>query len=268
MLAILAAEAEAVPSNLDRLPPGFTHKKRKSESSIQQGSLKRARGSRGGVLGRPRKSETLAGHSQLEAGESVEVDQAPSQPDTPAKTPTRRSSRKSAASALESSTPWDPAADVLLNGAEKKQPANNNNNNNNNNSATVNDANTASQGDRRTTGTFSGVDQKTKSTIKETVDGVSFTAPKKPPSSQTLKTQKAPNSVNRKKRVSFSPENQAGNVEFFARISTGAGTQEVLLSEEDLTSEVDLVKRYAAWQNAGNADVTFEVFKNIVKFAG
>ncbi|KAF2633314.1 hypothetical protein BU25DRAFT_3693 [Macroventuria anomochaeta] len=259
--AILAAEAEAVPSNLDRLPPGLVHKKRKSESNIQRGGTKRARGSRGGVLGRPRKSETLAERAQLEAGGSVEVNQAPSQTEALAKAPTRRSSRKSVASAMESSTPWDPADDVLLNGSGQKQPAANNTD------IAVDDGDLLPNGDHRTTAIPSSVDQKTKAAISETTRGTVFTIPTNIPASQALKTQKSYASSKQKKRVSFSPEIQADNLEFFARISTTAGTQEVPLSEEDLTSEVDLVKRYAAWQNAGNAHVTFEVFKNIVKFA-
>lgn len=54
---ILAAEAEAVASNLDRLPPGLVRRptKRKSEEvPLDQ----RKRGRHGGVIGRPRKSET------------------------------------------------------------------------------------------------------------------------------------------------------------------------------------------------------------------
>lgn len=56
--SILAAEAEAVPSNLDRLPPGsWRRQKRKSEPVAQRGQNKRHRGARGGVVGRPHRSE-------------------------------------------------------------------------------------------------------------------------------------------------------------------------------------------------------------------
>lgn len=175
------------------------------------------------------------------------------QPETPASAPTRRSSRKSAVSALESSTPWDPADDVLFSGASQKQPARD---------STATPMNGTNKAFNR-----SSLDQKPMSAAKEAVNGTPSTAPAKSSATQ-VKAQKTPNSTKHKKRVSFSPETQAEvqSVKFFARITTGAGTQEVPLLREDLTHEVDLVEHFAAWQTAGNAPVSFEVFKNIVKF--
>lgn len=257
--SILAAFSDAIPSNLDRLPPGVMHKKRKSESSIQRGGLKRARGSRGGVLGRPRKSEPVMTEIQPEVEEVAETSQTPARQEIPAKAATRRSGRRSAAEALETSTPWDPAGDVLLSGATPKHSA-------------------SSQNETRINGVdgkhnhleqddVNGVDSIIKGSVKETVNGKSHTIVASTPASQASKTPGGPTSSKRKKRVSFSPEVESGKVEFFARIFTSAGTQEVPLAREDLTTEVDLVERYAAWQNAGNSDVTFDVFKKIIIFA-
>lgn len=244
--AILAAEAEAVPSSLDRLPPGFTHKKRKSESSIDRGGLKRPRGSRGGVLGRPRKSETLAVDSRPASEERANVGQSPTQLETPignSRKTARRSSRKSAAADLERSTPWDPTSDVLFNGAGP-----------------------ATNGNHQTIETPIGTHQKTKYTKKGAANDTPASTTTNTFTNQPSKVDAAFASAKQEKRVSFSPANQADDVQFFARITTRSGTKDVPLLEEDLTTEVNLVKRYAAWQKAGNTDASFEVFKNIAHF--
>lgn len=255
MSAILAAEAEAVPSNLDRRPPGFTHKKRKSDSNIERGDLKRARGSRGGVLGRPRKSEAYAQEPLADPEESPKIEQTSVESkdtmDTLISTSTRRSSRKSAASALESSTPWDPTADVLLSGARHKQNIMNGTSDASNCIATTSNEN-------KTSSYAAG--------LGENTNGVSSTTPLSKSPLQTPKAQTATPSTKQKKRVSFSSGNKACDVQFFARITTISGTKDILLLEEDLKFEVDLVKRYAAWQKAGNTDASFEVFKNIAHF--
>jgi hypothetical protein len=253
-----------VTSSLDRLPTGYyAHKKRKSESSISRGGSKRPRGSRGGVLGRPRKSETLADRAKLEPeeGENMEVEeptpQPSPQPGTPASAPARRSSRKSAASALESSTPWDPTGDVLFSGISQKQPAHRNT------EALTNG--TAKAFGPAKANTPSSINQKSKSAAKDAVNGAPFATPAKSLATQAaLRKTSAPN-----KRVSFSPETQAqpDNVEFFARITTAVGVQEVPLLQDDLTHEVDLVKSYAEWLDDGKEPVSFEMFKNIIKHA-
>lgn len=88
-----------------------------------------------------------------------------------------------------------------------------------------------------------------------------------PSVSQGLRSQQTSNLTKPKKRVSFSPPTKAGNVEIIARISTSAGVEEISLSKEDIVSEVDLVERYAAWQNSKVTNVTFQVFKDIAQFA-
>ncbi|KAH6642503.1 hypothetical protein C7974DRAFT_385550 [Boeremia exigua] len=281
MSAILAADAEAVSSSLDRLPPGLTHKKRKSESNIQGRGPKRTRGSRGGLIGRPRKSGTLAepvsehgsegGKTPLQSENSSEVLIAtpeyasvatPIPVETPVKTPARRSSRKSAASALESSTPWDPTADVLLGGSGYKQPTNFNS------GAKSNGATEALNGNLHYTRTTADreFDQKTEVTTEEIVSIIPPMVKTDTPLSQSPKLDKTPASTKQKKHVS-SPEGQDDDdVKFFARITTSAGIRDIPLSGEDLISDVNLVKRYAAWQRAGNPYATFETFKNIAHF--
>ena len=243
------------------------HKKRKSESAIQRGGLKRARGSRGGVLGRPRKSEPVTTEIQPEVEEVAETSQTPARQEIPAKAATRRSGRKSTAEALETSTPWDPAGDVLLSGATPKHSASSQDETRINGVDGVVHGQSSAKQSHLEQDDVNGVDRIIKGSVKETVNGKSHTTVASTPASQASKTQGGPTSSKRKKRVSFSPEVESGKVKFFARIFTSAGTQEVPLAREDLTTEVDLVERYAAWQNAGNSDVTFDVFKKIIIFA-
>ena len=204
---------------------------------------------------------------QPEAEEGVKADQLPSKPETPAKGATRRSGRRSAVTALETSTPWNPAGDVLLNEAAQKQTFSSRD------KTTVNGVSETPSGNHHTKQSrvekevVNGVNARIRTANKETTNGDSYATPASTPASQTPNLYGVPTSFKRKKRVSFLPETEAGKIEFFARISTSVGTQEVLLSREDLTSEVDLVERYAAWQDAGNADVTFDIFKKIIIFA-
>ena len=59
-----------------------------------------------------------------------------------------------------------------------------------------------------------------------------------------------------------------GSVEFFARIHSRTGTSELPLSDHYLSSDVEIIRRYAEWQQeGGDASVPFEVFKKIFAFA-
>ncbi|KAG9200633.1 hypothetical protein G6514_006811 [Epicoccum nigrum] len=252
--AILAAEAAAVRSNLDRLPPGHIHKKRKSEDRNPLAGdlkLKRARGSRGGVLGRPRKSDISANR---ESGATQGQSEATS------KIPALRSSRRSDYYEAEVSTPWDPAADVLFNGITQGLSTNNAN------SIAVNNT-TEAQSSKRSSRKGS-IDVDTRAGTEPVIAALDWDTPTPTdtPSSRSTQPYLPPTLNKHKKRVSISPESTAGQVQFFARVTTSAGIREFPLIEEDLTSEVALVKRYAAWQDAGNENVTFDIFKNIVKF--
>ncbi|KAF1943318.1 hypothetical protein EJ02DRAFT_511021 [Clathrospora elynae] len=87
--AYLAAEADPVPSNLDRLPPSARRdNKRKSEPVSQLGQRKRGR--YGGIVGRPRKSEQAA-----QAGEVLQ-EQLSANTEEEIGVKTRRSTRRSA----------------------------------------------------------------------------------------------------------------------------------------------------------------------------
>lgn len=248
-----------MPSNLDRLPTGFyAHKKRKSEFGIQRGGSKRGRGSRGGILGRPRKSETVPDREKLESeeAENLAVEDSTPQSWSPASIPARRSSRKSAVLALETSTPWDPTGDVLFGGASQKQPSRR-------------EVDAPKNGISKTfdsskTITPSKANQKPRSAAQAVNGGSSSTLAK---SSTT--SARPGNSTSSNKRVSFSPEirDQPGNIMFFARVTTVVGDQEVRLLEEDLTHEVDLVKKYAQWLYDGKASVDFDTFKQIFKLS-
>lgn len=239
--SVLAVEADAVPSNLDRLPPGLTVKKRKNESAVQRGGMKRARGSRGGLLGRPRKSETVAPDSQQDANKDTDMRLEPSDTES-AKMTTRQSVRKSVTSA---SHPPESTESAVRNGSLGAQYW-----------RSIDDD---------TNITPNNFDEYVHGSERDT--NVSFTKQVAASESQMPKMIKTPISSKRKKRVSFSPEARPGNVEFFARISTDTGTQDIRLSEEDLTSELKLIKRYSAWLNSGETDITFETFKKVIKFA-
>ena len=239
--SVLAVEAEAVPSNLDRLPPGLIVKKRKNESTIQRGSMKRARGSRGGLLGRPRKSETVAPVSQQDANKDIDMRLELSDTES-AKMTTRQSSRKSVAPTLY---PPESTESVVRNGSLG--------------------AHYPRSIDDETNTAFNNFDEQLHGNEREA--NVSFTKQVATSGSQIPRMARTPGSSKRKKRVSFSPEVRPGDVEFFARISTDTGTHEIRLTEEDLTSELKLVKRYSAWLNSGETDITFETFKKVIKFA-
>ncbi|KAJ4320510.1 hypothetical protein N0V94_003373 [Neodidymelliopsis sp. IMI 364377] len=247
--SVLAAEAEAVPSNLDRLPPRSTSKKRKSDSEVQRGGNKRGRGSRGGILGRPRKSEPVPVNVEPAISEITEVEPVPSQPEPEVKA-TRRSTRKSTVPVLEQQQPTEVASDIPANTSGDEL-----------------------DGVRSTDGDLIG--KKAAFPIQQVIQVESQRAMRKDlpkalgttPGTRNTKTQKTPNSSKRKKRVSFSPTLDASNVELFARIKTNTGIQDIPISKEDIKSEVLLIERYAAWQDAEATNVTFETFKQIAKFA-
>ncbi|CAO2648597.1 Nn.00g078640.m01.CDS01 [Neocucurbitaria sp. VM-36] len=119
---ILAAEAEAVASNLDRLPPGSARRtnKRKSESLVQQDQRKRGR--HGGIVGRPRKSEQQAAkfdQDMVKASQEKEQSLSQSVAEEAPRMTTRRTARRSAASTLNSSTSQN---SVSVQDGPKKRP--------------------------------------------------------------------------------------------------------------------------------------------------
>lgn len=83
-------------------------KKRKSDSTIQHGGTKHARGSREAVIGMSRISELAATGSQLDGKAGARTGKVPPKPKAVAQVATRRSARKSAVSALESAASTKP----------------------------------------------------------------------------------------------------------------------------------------------------------------
>ncbi|KAF3002873.1 hypothetical protein E8E13_000310 [Curvularia kusanoi] len=234
----LAVEAEGVLSNLDRFPPGHRTRKRKSEtapvSPASSPVTKRlSLGSPRGMPGRPLRSQT---HTRSPEEDTISSEAKASPSKISPQDASRRNSRAISTAQAEQSTAWDPAADVLVSG---------------------------NRTDKRVHSSLS-TDTKRKASIL-----------KKTPSPDSLDLTQGQGLEKSSKRVSFSPDSQvsssevqASKVQFFARITTSAGnTEEVSLEEEDLTSELDLIKRYAEWKDAGREAVSFNVFKDIVKFA-
>lgn len=117
---LLAAEADAVPSNLDRLPPNSRRvMKRKSEPAVQEGERKR--GKYGGIVGRPRKPEREShnpaqNETPLPGNTETALDLSPQMI-------TRRSARRSAAASWENAKSAEPTEDLPRKGSKspKKQ---------------------------------------------------------------------------------------------------------------------------------------------------
>jgi hypothetical protein len=188
--------------------------------------------------------------TQPATSEITEVEPVPSQPEREVKA-TRRSTRKSTAPTLEQQQqPTEDASEIPAN-ISGDEP----------------DRVRSKNGDQIGTNAAFPLQQVTQAEIDRTMRKDSPKAFGTTPGTRNAKTQKTPTSSKRKKRVSFSPALDTSNVEIFARIKTNAGTQEIPISKEDITSEVLLVERYAAWQDAEATSVTFETFKQIAKFA-
>ncbi|KAJ4362603.1 hypothetical protein N0V95_001408 [Ascochyta clinopodiicola] len=266
--SVLAAEAEAVPSNLDRLPPGLTGKKRKSEPATPRGGNKRIHGSRDEMLGRHPISEPVTMDSPPNIVEDARAQKVLPETVDAAKVATRRSTRKVAASSLKSPASLESPA---RNGSQAplRQKLDKPDTNQLMKDAIVSNDSYGS----KSNGTTS---IQVTETNKPVLDVFVVDTPSDPLVQSTMSTsevpdtQKAPKSSKQKKRVSFVPDTEAGvavDYKFFARIYTSGVTEEISLSEEDLDHRGDIVKRYAAWQKSGEASISFETFKNIVRFA-
>ncbi|KAI4946499.1 hypothetical protein J4E91_007187 [Alternaria rosae] len=98
---LLAAAADPVPSNLDKLPPNSRMSiKRKSEPTVTSGDRKR--GKHGGIVGRPRKSEQHGSHSS-DQEPFQQQDEHITETEDPPQMVTRRTTRRSAAANLDAS---------------------------------------------------------------------------------------------------------------------------------------------------------------------
>ena len=95
---LLAAAADPVPSNLDKLPPKSRKSiKRKSDPTATFGDRKR--GKHGGIVGRPRKSEQHGSHTS-DQEPAQEQDEKVTETEDPPQMVTRRATRRSAAANL------------------------------------------------------------------------------------------------------------------------------------------------------------------------
>ncbi|KAG9195539.1 hypothetical protein G6011_00660 [Alternaria panax] len=104
----LAAEAEAVPSNLDRLPPNSRKSnKRRSEPTLPSGDRKR--GKHGGIVGRPKKSEQRKGQKSHQGSVSPQQESTIDAKEPPQMI-TRRATRQSTAADLSTSVSSKPTA--------------------------------------------------------------------------------------------------------------------------------------------------------------
>jgi hypothetical protein len=107
---LLAAEADPVPSNLDKLPPNSRKiLKRKSEPVSQEGERKRGR--YGGIVGRPRKSEQRESRKAVQ-GDRLPQGNADNEVDSSPQMVTRRSARRSAAANLDTSKSTEPTSEL------------------------------------------------------------------------------------------------------------------------------------------------------------
>ncbi|KAI4924125.1 hypothetical protein J4E85_008285 [Alternaria conjuncta] len=110
---LLAAAADPVPSNLDKLPPNSRKSiKRKSEPTATSGDRKR--GKHGGIVGRPRKSEQQESDTSDQAPVQQE-DENVTRTEDPPQMVTRRATRRSAAANLNASETNKPDATSTAN---------------------------------------------------------------------------------------------------------------------------------------------------------
>ncbi|KAI2485022.1 hypothetical protein Ptr902_03962 [Pyrenophora tritici-repentis] len=252
---LLAAEADAVPSNLDRLPPSSRKTyKRKSEPTAP--SSARKRGKFGGIVGRPRRSDQL----KLSQEEPVaEIQQEPQMQ-------TRRKTRHSAAANMGSTgvatiTPT-PKANMELSAQEEGVVM------------------SGAEGDMHAT---AGHEEPEPDASKVSAHSA---APSPPPNSEvdildaalTATYSLAPSqsvtssaslatpdpAVADGKEAAYLP----GHVELIARITTANGKMEVPISEDQVnTDEVKMIRKYAEWNAAESAvPVPYAQFRKIFSF--
>jgi hypothetical protein len=293
---LLAAEADAIPSNLDKLPPSSRKSiKRKSEPTAPSGDRKR--GKNGGIVGRPRKSEQHGDRAlhqeRFEQGDAVKETEDPPQMIT------RRTTRKSAAANLNASTPAKSPVEQPL--ATPKEPSGVPKNPKRS-SAPVEDELMGGT-EEHATATHEE-DPKPTSKSNEPRATTSYTAESIPPpqvsvnnllsiglnrtSSPALDSQpslrqpyKSPHqsapspplltSVAKKPTTNGTGSTHVpGHVEYFARITTAnASTMDLPIEEDQIKNdEVKMIQKYANYNAAPDAvPVSYTQFRRIFAFA-
>ncbi|USP80649.1 hypothetical protein yc1106_07923 [Curvularia clavata] len=295
---LLAAEAEAVPSNLDRLPPSSRKGiKRKSETTVQEGERKR--GKYGGIVGRPRKSE------QREARKGVDEQGLKTETESSLQMTTRRSARRSAVSNLDAPQSAEATEDAAGNDSEQAK-----------NQETAEDTSINEKIAETEDVTMGGTEENTTTGHNDTSTparnsrkkGARSSADAQPPSA-TPKNKHATNGPGQRLKLNLdktrlaslgvqdvtsrkdmenkaspsitaAPEgikktngrkktHHAGHVELFARLTTSNGTIEVPVPADQLNSdEISMLEKYAEWNAQPNAaPVPYDQFRQIVSFA-
>ncbi|CAE7195708.1 hypothetical protein CFE70_007634 [Pyrenophora teres f. teres 0-1] len=256
---LLAAEADAVPSNLDRLPPSSRKAvKRKSEPTAP--SSARKRGKYGGIVGRPRRTD----QPKISQKEPVtEVQPVPQMQ-------TRRNTRHSAAANLGCTGPTTTTPtlkanielpvqtdDVVMGGVEGDMHATPGHEEPKPGASEVPTHSPAPSPrpspevdilNAALMATYSPARQKS----------ISSSAPLAPAPTPDP-------AVANEKETAHVP----GHVELIARITTGNGTMELPISEDQIDGdEVKMIRKYAEWNAAESAvPVPYAQFRKIFSFA-
>ena len=276
---LLAAEADAVPSNLDRLPPNSRKAlKRKSEPILQSGERKR--GKYGGIVGRPRKSE------QRETKNAIETENSPQKKAEPVELlpqmTTRRSTRRSAAANLGTPEPAEPATKTqkktpksLEKQVSSQEPVGNGQGGANEQEMMGNaeaDASRPSSAspvaptktpDRDLLGLALG---KTSSAVSRAQPGV-YQSPYQP---LTQPLPGAPQNAKPDVHMVNGLEQgyPPGHFELLARLTTGKGTLEIPISADQINSdEAKIIKKYAEWNAKPDAvNIPYDQFRQLFSF--
>ena len=261
---LLAAEADAVPSNLDRLPPSSRKAaKRKSEPTAP--SSTRKRGKYGGIVGRPRRTD----QPKLPQKEP-EVEEEPER-----QMQTRQNTRHSATANLEVTEPTVSAPetsaistpkvstevpaqkdDVVMGGVEECTYT----------TAGHEPKSGASEVPAAPSPAPSSTNILSPLTTNVNLLGMGLmnTSPPTPQQSVTSSALPAP-AVASGEETARPP----GHVELIARITTSNGTMELPISEEQIDSdEAKMIKKYAEWNATESAvPVPYDQFRKIFSFA-
>ncbi|EUC39734.1 hypothetical protein COCMIDRAFT_10230 [Bipolaris oryzae ATCC 44560] len=293
-VCLLAAEADPVLSNLDRLPPNSRKAiKRKSEPAVQEGERKR--GKYGGIVGRPRKSEQ---RENRQGGQGNDLPQVHGEngPDSLPQMTTRRSARQSAVANLDTSKADEPMSehekkdlkllekevapgtspsnesmtgveDKTMGGIEEKDMA-----------TTHKNISTPARKSKKK-GARSSAEPSTRKRAAKTPKpdllkmGLEKTAPVPATASSTDvekggTTPTSSESVGSMK-VNGTKKTRPGHVELFARLTTGHGVIEIPIPTDQLNSdEAKMVEKYAEWNAQPDAvPVPYDQFRQIFSFA-
>ncbi|CAN9377156.1 unnamed protein product [Alternaria alternata] len=286
---LLAAEAEAVPSNLDRLPPNSRKSnKRKSEPTVQSGDRKR--GKHGGIVGRPRKSEQRKGQESQHDTASPQEETAIDAEDPPQMT-TRRATRQTAAANLGTLTSSKPTANIqpdvpverFTHSSKKSQklPQNQEKLSTSDGDTEMGEVQENAPATQEKMSEMPSLPPRTSDNhllsfgMGRIISSV-LPQPSSRPQAYQSPYQPIPSPppsasvTDETMHKSAKSVNLPGQVEYFARITTGNGdTMDLPIEEDRLESdEVKMIKRYAKYNaGPGVGQVSYTQFRQIYAFA-